>query len=1055
MEKFTTLRHLTWLSVLAATPVVADQTSIKHGIIDKTPTLFAFKNATIHTSPNKVMKNATLVINNGKVISVSTKNDIPVGARIIDLAGYSIYPGFIDPYTGYGVPKAKKDSSRRQGPQFGNKSLGANAGNDAIKAEKRWVNVFSADKKSAKPYVENGFTSVQSAQLDGIFRGSAFVASLAEGRTNDLIYSANSLQFASFDKGSSRQSYPSSLMGSIALIRQTLSDANWYEKAYNKTDTRFFSEPIEYNATLEALKKIENVGVLFASDDQLSLFRADKLMASFKIPVVHLGSGHEYSRIDAIKSTGDSIILPVNFPKVPNVNGVDDNLDISIAKLRHWERAPSSASALAKNEIPFAFTLNGLKNKGDFWKNIRKAVKHGLPKDKALAALTTEPARIAGVNNVIGTLNKGKIADFVVVKGDIFEDGKIQSVWLQGKETELTSRDKTDFNGEYAFNLNNVSATLTITGKKKSSGKLTTKIADKEKKISLKNVNATDGTLAFTADLLDFDLPGVIRFSGQLNDKGIKGILVNAQGIESNFVMLKQAATEDKSKKSKKDKEKEEKSIRYLSQITSPNIAFGQKTMPSQQNVHIKNATVWTSGKAGKLENTDILIRKGKFNRIGKNLKTPSGYLAIDATGKHVTAGLIDEHSHIATSQGVNEGSHTITSEVNIGDVLNPDDISIYRGLAGGVTSIQLLHGSANPIGGQAQVIQLRWGANAEQLKFKQAPPSIKFALGENVKRSSWSNSQRYPSSRLGVETSIRDIFQLTREYQQDWADYNDLSRSKKKKVAPPRHNYRLEVLGQILDKKRFVHAHSYIASEILMLMEVADDFGFTIQTFTHILEGYKVADEIAKHGASASTFSDWWAYKFEVIDAIPSNTCLMQEKGVLTSINSDDKNIQRRLNQEAAKSIVYCGMSEIDALNMVTINPAKQLKIDKHVGSIVKGKQADFVIWNKHPLSVYAKPEQTWIEGAKYFDLASDKVNQQSLAIEKNILIQKALGAKSAGETPETVAAGISTIFEGQPTWHCEDMLDVWQYKWDMLNGGISTQQFQHSHQNSAEETH
>ena len=390
----------------------------------------------------------------------------------------------------------------------------------------------------------------------------------------------------------------------------------------------------------------------------------------------------------------------------------------------------------------------------------------------------------------------------------------------------------------------------------------------------------------------------------------------------------------------------------------------------------------------------------------------------------HLTPGMIDEHSHVAIEAGVNEGTDAVTSEVRIGDVLNPEDINLYRGLAGGTTTAQLLHGSANPIGGQAQVIQFRWGENAEGLKMKAAPPSIKFALGENVKQSNWGDAftERYPQTRIGVETTIRDAFQAAKEYKTQLAAYNTLSKRQREQVAPPRIDYRLQALVEILDKQRFIHTHSYVASEILMLIELADEMGFNITTFTHILEGYKTAKEMVAHGASASTFADWWAYKMEVQDAIPTNACLMAEQGVNVSINSDDAGLQRRLNQEAAKSVMYCGMSEHDALKMVTINPAMQLKIDAVTGSIKAGKQADFVLWNTHPLSVYSQAQQTWIAGTKYFDINTDKQLQQQLEAEKTALIQKVLGAGDAAKAGDTEA-----YKQDEPEWHCEDQGDWW----------------------------
>lgn len=1023
MKKTSLSWSLAGLSLMAVAPAMANQTIVQQGIFDKTPSLIAIQNATVYTEPGKKLANATLVINKGKVVSVNTKGDVPAGARVIDLAGYTIYPGFIDPYTSYGVDKAKAPDNKNSGPQYTNKSKGGNAGNDAIKPEQNWVLSFKADAKAAKPYIDNGFTAVQSAQLDGIFRGTGFVASLGEGRANSLIYDDSSLQFVSFDKGVSRQAYPSSLMGSIALIRQTLSDANWYEQSQGKTDNRYFNTPIEYNSALAALMKVEQQGVLFETAETLSLLRADKLMADFSVPTVHVGSGREYGKIKQIKATQDTIIVPVNFPKAPRLTDVDDGLDVSLATLRHWERAPTNPAVLAQNNVSFAFSHHGLKKTGDFWPNIRKAVKHGLPKTTALAALTTVPAKIAGVSDKVGKLTQGKAADFVVVKGDIFDDGKIYSVWTQGVETSLMPIDNTDFSGNYLLNVNNAELTLSITDEEKLSGKVT--LGDK--KSSLASVAEQGDVINFSVDLADVGIEGVYRFKGEFIDGSIQGELLDGLGNQS-FITLAKVAVEANDNKDVKDKNADD-AISYVSRMTLPNRAFGVDALPTSEKLHIKNATVWTSDKAGILENADVLVIDGKFKAVGQNIKTPRGYTVIDATGKHVTAGIVDEHSHIAISKGVNEGSEAVTSEVRIGDVVNPDDIHIYRSLAGGTTTAQLLHGSANPIGGQAQVIRLKWGESAENIKFTQATPSIKFALGENVKQSNWGDdyNSRYPQTRMGVETVIKDAFQTAKEYQKNWSEYNDLGRRAKKSVVPPRKDYRLQTLVEILDDKRVVHTHSYVASEILMLIELADSMDFSIGTFTHILEGYKVADEMAKHGSGGSTFSDWWAYKFEVYDAIPGNTCLMQDNGVLVSVNSDSNDTQRRLNQEAAKSMVYCDMSPEDALNMVTINPAKQLHIDKYVGSITKGKQADFVIWDNNPLSVYAQVEQTYIEGKRYFDINDDKLRQQAVVQEKNALIQKALNAKEVATDEEDTAQIIHDHFSEYTEWHCEDIVDVW----------------------------
>jgi len=1008
------------LAVLAvlgvAQPAMADQTTTVQGIHDKTPSLIAFQNANIVLEPGNTVRNATLVIENGKVRAINRNNNVPEGARVVDVSGHTIYPGFIDAYANYGMPKVEQDGPRgyRSAPPiYSNEREGGNAANAAIHAEKQWVERFAPDASAAKDFVSHGFTAVQSARLDGIFQGQSVVVSLADKIPNDLIYNAAGKHFGSFDKGSSSQQYPSSLMGSIALVRQTLADADWYESAFGKSVN---GEQVEYNAALQQLTNIEDTGMVFAIDDEQSLLRADKVFDAFEVPTVFLGSGFEYARLEAVKNAGSDIILPLNFPAAPEVQGVNGHLDVSLADLRHWERAPGNAAALSAAGVDFAFTLAQLEKKDDFWPNLRKAVQHGLDKDTALAALTTIPAKITGISSKAGRLSEGYMADFVIAKGDLFDDGEIVSVWLQGDAVELQPLHPAQFSGTYTLSMANQDLALEVATEGRVKGSVT--VADNKQ--SLRHGEATEDTLSFVFDAEIADLDGSWRVQlTQTAEDTLTGVAVAPDGRELAVTGQRQASESQ-------DEEQAEtaQTTEYVSQLTYPNMAFGLSDLPARQNLHIKNATVWTADEAGTLENADIIIRNGEFERIGEDLSTPSGYTVIDAEGKHVTPGIIDEHSHIAISQGVNEGSEAITAEVAIGDVVNPDDIHIYRSLAGGTTMAQLLHGSANPAGGQAQVIKLRWGADADLMKFDAAPASIKFALGENVKQSNWGSDYtiRYPQSRMGVQTILKDGFQAALDYKRQLADYESLSRSERQRQAPPRPDYRLKAMLEILEGERFVHAHSYVQSEILMLLRLAEEFDFTLTTFTHILEGYKVATEMAKHGAGASTFADWWGFKFEVYDAIPQNACLMAQKGVLTSINSDSNDLQRRLNTEAAKSVRYCGMSEEDALQMVTLNPAKQLKVDQYVGSIKEGKHADFVIWNDHPLSAYARVEQTWINARKYFDRNADLNARADLETEKQLLIQKVL---DAGDSAQNGAA--NGYKKQQPTWHCEDQHDVW----------------------------
>jgi imidazolonepropionase-like amidohydrolase len=476
----------------------------------------------------------------------------------------------------------------------------------------------------------------------------------------------------------------------------------------------------------------------------------------------------------------------------------------------------------------------------------------------------------------------------------------------------------------------------------------------------------------------------------------------NGRGSDPQGNIFTWTATFDKKAPEKGDTVKSKQPL-VLGKVTYPFLSYGWEEMPKAGNIVIKNATVWTSEKEGKLENTDVLVKDGKIAAVGKNLADATARV-IDGTGKHVTAGIIDEHSHIASSS-TNEGGQSVTSEVRIGDNLNPDDMNIYRQLSGGVTSSHILHGSANTIGGQTQLIKLRWGANDQDMKFAGADGFIKFALGENVKRSSATQGNtRFPDTRMGVDQIFMDAFQRASDYQ---AAMKAADENNKKKGAAPmvvRRDLELDALVEIMNKKRFITCHSYVQSEINAAMKVGDKFGFTFNTFTHILEGYKVADKMKAHGANVSTFSDWWIYKMEVVDAIPYNAYIMHKVGLNVAINSDDAEMARRLNQEAAKSVKYGGMSEEDALKMVTINPAKMLHVDGRTGSIKVGKDADLVVWSDHPLSIYAKAEKTIVDGIIYFDRDRDAAMRIQNKTEKARLIQKMAAAK------RTAAPGVGS---------------------------------------------
>jgi imidazolonepropionase-like amidohydrolase len=433
-------------------------------------------------------------------------------------------------------------------------------------------------------------------------------------------------------------------------------------------------------------------------------------------------------------------------------------------------------------------------------------------------------------------------------------------------------------------------------------------------------------------------------------------------------------------------------------------MAYGYDQLPTKRTTVFENVTIWTNDSKGIIQEGYVVVQNGVITSVGTTKPNyPPDAKIVNGRGLHLTSGIIDEHSHIAISRGVNEGGQSVSAEVSIGDVVFPEDISIYRQLAGGVTAAQLLHGSANAIGGQSALIKLKWGTTPEEMKIQGAPGFIKFALGENVKQTNWGdrNVIRFPQTRMGVEQVFYDAFFRAKAYQTAWTAYRQ---QKVSEALAPRKDLELEVIGEILDSKRFISCHSYVQSEVNMLMKVADSMGFKVNTFTHILEGYKVADKMKAHGVGGSTFADWWAYKFEVNDAIPYNAALMHQQGVTVAINSDDAEMGRRLNQEAAKTVKYGGMSEEEAWKTVTLNPAKLLHLDNRMGSVSVGKDADLVLWSDNPLSILSKVKMTMIEGVVYYSEENNAELQRKNTEEKMRLILKMSENSSTSDAKRTL---------------------------------------------------
>ena len=992
---------LTVALVISASFLFAQDTYPVNGSFDIRSGTYAFTNANIVVNANQTINNGTLLIKGQTIQSVGTGTTIPKGYVVIDLKGKYIYPSLVDAFSTYGIPEV----ARQQGVGgFGNRQSvytstkkGPYGWNESIRPETAVKTFFTMDAKKATDLRGAGFGSVNAISRDGIARGTSAAVTLSDEKENMSILNNEAAANYSFSRGTSTNSYPSSLMGSIALLRQTYLDAQWYK---NQKD--------EYNISLEQFNTQQSLPQLFEADGWVNILRADKIAKEFGKKYIIKSTGDEYQRLDEVKATGASLIIPINFPKAFDVEDPTVARTLSLSQLKNWELAPTNPAVLEKAGVRFALTSFGLESPRDFWTNIRTAIENGLTEKQALQSITEIPASMLGISDKVGSLEKGKVANFLITSDNIFKSSNIIfENWVQGKRFIVNKMDVTDLRGVYNLNADGIgSMVLKITGNAGGTSASIERMGADSSKVMATFTRSGDWVN------INFNLKknptGDVRLSGYLRDASpltFQGdVVINSIGGGSWSAVYKEANKETP----KRDVPKP--AIAAAGPLIFPFVAFGNATMPVQETVLFKNATVWTNEKEGILQNADVLIENGKIKAVGKNLSAGNARV-IDATGKHVTPGIIDEHSHIAISGGVNEGAQSVSAEVRIADVVNSEDVNIYRQLAGGVTTSHLLHGSANPIGGQSQLIKTRWGKSPEELKFGGNDGFIKFALGENVKQSNFGDGSRFPVTRMGVEQVYVDEFTRAKEYEKALAV----------KGNNVRRDLELDAIVEILNNKRFITCHSYVQSEINMLIHVADSLGFKINTFTHILEGYKVADKMKAHGIAGSTFADWWAYKMEVQEAIPYNGKIMHNVGIVTAYNSDDAEMARRLNQEAGKAILYGDVPQEEAFKFVTLNPAKMLHIDARVGSLKPGKDADVVVWSANPLSIYAKAEKTFVDGIEYWDLEKDAKTRASQETEKSRLIQKMLDSKNKGGRTQRA------VVETQQLYNCETLFDNW----------------------------
>jgi imidazolonepropionase-like amidohydrolase len=1138
---------LVWLlpqSLRAQTDTAPDE-----GIVSRPPSTVLLQQATVWVPDGEPVQR-DLLFRDGKIADIASRIAPPPGAEIINLDGKHVYPAFIDAYVELSLPASSDPDGHW---------------NANIQPQRRAAEHLPNDDRLAAAYRRAGFGAILLAPNDALLKGSSSVVTTGRGSVSKNVLRNDVFQHAQLVQRGQRGSYPNSPMGAVALLRQTFSDAAWYQQAQQAFRADASLPAPDQNTALAALAPCVQGSQLcvFDGPNELYALRADRLAREFSLPAVIRGSGREYRQLSAIVETGRTWIVPVDFPKPPDVSSPDAAAAVSLQSLMHWYLAPENPSRLESASVPFVLTSHGLAAPNEILTQVRVAIARGLTEKAALAALTTRPAKLLGIEHLTGSIERGKLASVIVTDGPLFQKStQVLETWIQGDRFRWKETPELDATGRWKLTLTTHdglpaeldlqwddlekpkaklglpgaldqqpaqaaastqpssstaqdsapaaeqpsssqspteplelrkpdgdvkpasdsvpvappaapesetsqtenpdhatdSGTTAETPAESETAKATAKESAKEtanqkgeptaqpeqppepapkppvaelKQFSIqdyrvlgtfeaKSLRVGESGLAyFSATLLKTPASGtkVTQLSGRITwpDGRISAFTAAQVGPDADAIQPSSNPTAEPIQSDKKpDKNSDKKPDKSESQaaattaaadeklcdVNYPLGAFGVTTAPEQPTwLLIRGATVWTCDQEGTLENADILIHRGIIEDVGHDLPAPEGAMVVDAQGKHISPGIIDCHSHMATDGGINESGQAITAEVRIGDFIDPTDMNIYRQLAGGVTVANVLHGSANPIGGQNQVIKLRWGALDEQMKLKDAPPGIKFALGENVKQSNWSNidraNPRYPQSRMGVEQIMRDRFEAAKLYRAQWTDA-----AAQGKRLPPRRDYELDAIAEVLDGKRWIHCHSYRQDEILTFLRLLEDYGITVGSLQHILEGYKVAEAMARHGATGSTFSDWWAYKMEVWDAIPYNGALMHRAGIIVSFNSDDNELGRHLNHEAAKAIKYGGVPPEEALQFVTLNPAKQLRIDHLVGSLAKGKHADFVIWSGSPLSNLSRCEQTWIDGRRYFDRGHDRTARDEAARLHRQLVQRILqsGEKMSG---------------------------------------------------------
>ena len=1022
---------ITAMGLAAAwSPVSADdRSSLGSGAY---PAAYAIQGAKVIAAPGKVFDPGTIVVRRGVIEAIGPAKEIaiPYDAESIEGKGLVVYPGFIDLYTTVGQRGGVERSTTGRGRpvDVAEAPLASTPADNrrGLTPEFEVAGQLELTEALAEPRRRLGFTDLVSAPAGAIATGQSALVSLSGLPRREAILAAPVALHVNlappFEPGAApgrpdanpptpgpgptpgrrrafepagpvENPYPRALMGAIAHLRQAMLDADHLQKLHTSFEAEGGVQP-PYDPALKTLQaaRARKLAVWWEANSRDEIHRALDLAEEFGTSAVIVGGREAAEVVERLKAAKVPVVLRLNVPEEPRVPSEpeyrkkaaaerDEPLRVLAHRKAKWQEHLATASVLAKAGIPFAFATDGIDRLDSVPANLRQVLAAGLKADDALAALTQHAATIAGVGRRLGTLEAGKLGHVIALTAPFSDEkAKVRYVLIDGLKFEIKPEDRERARGK--------SRAVGSEGPASEKGERAEKTqpapergpARQQPDASAREFAKNQAAIEKTAAQIKENAVQIEQAAAQI-EKGLAKVADQARRSEQ---LQKEAAKKSevspkaeptkpgasKSQEPKKAQPRPETAKPETPPFVDVATELDEDRKPAIHtggSVLIKDATILTVTK-GTIPKGSILVERGKIQAVGKEVAAPKGVTVLDAAGLVAMPGIIDTHSHIAVQGGVNEMSLSVVPEVRVKDVVTGEDVAIYRALAGGTTTARLLHGSANTIGGQDAVIKLRYGKPGRDLIIRDAPQGVKFALGENVTRS----PRRFPNTRMGVEAVIERAFDEARAYRATWDAYKKSEKGQgspgPRPGPPPRVDLRLQALAGVLDGSIRIHSHCYRSDEILMLLGTAQKYGVRVQSLQHVLEGYKVAAEIAAHGASASTFSDWWAYKVEAFDAIPFNAALLTEAGANVCIKSDDAELMRHLNLEAAKMVKYGGVSEAQALAMITINPARELGLEGRLGSIEVGKDADLVLFNAHPFDAFSRCELAMIDGEVYF---------------------------------------------------------------------------------------